>query len=311
MPLKTPMLTRRAALTAGAALPLAAATGGAAHAAAHEGAGPVMPQNTFKLGDFTVSNLLAGTRPVENPHSIFGLNVEDAEFQEVSRQNFIPADVAQFFFTPTLVDTGSEVVLFDTGLGAEGLTDAMARAGYTPEQVMTVVITHMHPDHVGGLMNAGNPTFENARHVTGQTEFDYWTSNPSEAVTANVVPIQDRFELIGDGASVTSGITGMNAFGHTPGHMVYMLESNGQQLLLMADTANHYVWSVGYPEWEVTFDMDKSQAARTRKDVLGMVASERIPLAGYHMPFPGIGFIEARDQGFRYVPETYQMMLNS
>ena len=78
----------------------------------------------------------------------------------------------------------------------------------------------------------------------------------------------------------------------------------------MADMANHYVWSLAYPEWEVRFDMDKEAAAATRKRVLSMVATDRIPLIGYHMPFPGMGFVEEVDAGrFRYVPATYQMML--
>ena len=116
--------------------------------------------------------------------------------------------------------------------------------------------------------------------------------------------------FLGDGDDVVSGITAVSAFGHTPGHMTYMVESGGEQVLLMADTANHYVWSLGYPEWEVRFDMDKAAAAATRKKILGMVSADKIPLIGYHMPFPGMGFVETRGEGgFRYVPATYQMML--
>ena len=116
--------------------------------------------------------------------------------------------------------------------------------------------------------------------------------------------------FIGDGEAVVSGITSVAAFGHTPGHMVYMLESGGKQLALMADLANHYVWSLGYPEWEVKFDMDKAKAAQARKRMFDMFTADKIPFVGYHMPFPGMGYSEARGEGgYRFVPVSYQMML--
>ena len=90
--------------------------------------------------------------------------------------------------------------------------------------------------------------------------------------------------------------------------MAYRLESGGKQLLLMADMANHHVWSLAYPDWEVRFDMDKEAAAATRRRVLDMVATDRIPLIGYHMPFPGMGFVETRGDGFHYVPHSYQLI---
>lgn len=105
------------------------------------------------------------------------------------------------------------------------------------------------------------------------------------------------------------GVTATAAFGHTPGHMGYMLESGGSQLFLMADTANHYVWSLAYPDWEVRFDMDKQSAAATRRRVMRMAAADRIPLIGYHMPFPGLGFIDTRaDDTFHFVPHSYQLI---
>ena len=84
----------------------------------------------------------------------------------------------------------------------------------------------------------------------------------------------------------------MAAFGHTPGHMVYHLESDGQRLLLWADTANHYVMSVQKPDWHVRYDMDKDMAAATRHKIFDMAAAERIPVTGYHMPFPALGYID-------------------
>lgn len=174
-----------------------------------------------------------------------------------------------------------------------------------------MVITHMHGDHIGGLTDdAGNPTYPNARYVTGQVEYDHWAGAGNERFDGKVRPFAEKMSFIGDGDSVVSGITAVAAFGHTPGHMTYMIESAGEQVLLMADTANHYVWSLAYPEWEVRFDMDKAAAAASRKKILGMVAADRIPLIGYHMPFPGMGYVTGEGTGaFHYVPVSYQTML--
>ncbi len=304
----TPTLTRRAALASAAALPLAASFAGTAGAAAPMMGAGFAPWNRFKIGTFEVTTLLAGTRTVENPQEIFGLNASAEDFAAAADAALIPADRAQFFFTPTVVNTGSELVLFDAGLAPEGIAGALAAAGYAPDQVDVVVLTHMHGDHVGGL--AGGATFPNARYVTGQVEFDAWAAQGNEGFETNVRPVADRTAFIGDGGAVASGITGMAAFGHTPGHMVYMLESEGQQLLIAADFANHYVFSLAHPDWEVRFDMDKAAAAASRRNVLGMLAADRIPFIGYHMPFPAVGYVETAGDGFHYMPATYQMMLN-
>lgn len=299
-------MSRRQAMLAGAALPLVAA-GGKAMAAAEMMGVAIAPYHRVTVGGFDVTTLLAGSAPRENPQSIFGMNVSEEEFAQVSRENFLPTDVARFYFTPTLVNTGDEVVLFDTGLNGPATVAALEAAGYTADQVDVVVLTHMHGDHIGGMMTDGAPTFANARYVTGQVEYDHWAAAGNEGFDANVRPMAERMSFIGDGGSVVSGITGMAAFGHTPGHMAYMIESDGDQLVLIADAANHYVWSLGYPDWEVLFDADKAAAAATRRQLLGMLAAERIPFVGYHMPFPALGFVEPRGDGFRYVPASYQL----
>jgi glyoxylase-like metal-dependent hydrolase (beta-lactamase superfamily II) len=305
----TQKITRRAALAGAAALPLSSALATTAKASAPMMGAGNAPYMRVTLGGFDVTTLLAGSRAVPDPQAIFGMNVPADEFNSVSAANNLPIDQAQFFFTPTIINTGSELVLFDTGLSGEGTTAALAAAGYTPDQVDIVVVTHMHGDHIGGLMTGDAPTFPNARYVTGSAEFDAWGKAENEGFEGKVRPLADQMTFLDDGGSVTSGITAMAAFGHTPGHMAYMIESDGKQLVLGADFANHYVWSLGYPDWEVKFDMDKAAAAATRRKMLDMMAADKIPFVGYHMPWPAFGYVETRDSGFRYVPHSYQLML--
>ncbi|WP_170346426.1 MBL fold metallo-hydrolase [Ruegeria atlantica] len=308
----TMKLTRRAALGTAAALPFATAAAPILAASPETKANSTIAKS-FHVGDFTVTTLLDGSFPRDGAKEIFGGGATDEEFAKVSAENFIPADVAQFFFTPSLVNTGSELVLFDTGLGQGGIQAALADAGVTPDQIDVVVITHMHPDHIGGMTTEGAPTFANARYVTASPEYDFWAAQDAgnrvgDLVAEKVTPLAEKMTFVEDGGEVASGITAVAAYGHTPGHTVYHLESNGQRLVLTADLANHYVWSFAHPEWEVRFDMDKAAATAARRNVLGMLAADKVPMVGYHMPFPGAGYVEARGEGFRFVPVSYQMM---
>lgn len=308
---RPPQITRRSLLATAAALPLATAT---ATATATRAAAPMLGTGTTRfnrvtLGECEITTLLAATSSRPDPQSIFGLNVSAEDFGIVSAAANLPTDAVQFFFTPTVVNTGTALILFDTGLSPEGITGALGTAGYTPEQVDHVVITHMHGDHIGGLMTGDTPTFPNADYTTTATEFDAWAAMDNQTFETRMRPLAARTAMIGDGASIASGITAMAAPGHTPGHTAYMIESAGKQLLLAADFANHYVWSLAHPDWEVKFDMDKAQAVTTRKRLLAMMASERIPFVGYHMPWPGIGYVEEAGDGYRYQPMSYQLML--
>ena len=293
-------------------MPLAVALPAPVFAKAEAQGSGFAPWNRFKLGAFEVTTLLAGTRAGDKPQETFGTNASPEDFAALSAANFIPTDKSQNFFTPTVVNTGTEIVLFDTGLAAEGTLAALTAAGMTPDMVDVVVITHMHGDHIGGLMGADGttPTFANARYVTGAVEHNAATEAGDEGFLKNVAPLNDRFTFLEDGGSPVSGVTAVAAFGHSPGHMVYNVESGGQRLMITADTANHYVWSLQRPDWEVRFDRDKAAAAATRKAVFGQIAADRIPFIGYHMPFPGVGYVEAMGDGFRYVPASYQLMLN-
>ncbi|MEH6690266.1 MAG: MBL fold metallo-hydrolase [Pseudorhizobium pelagicum] len=283
-----------------------------------------MPPETdrFSVGSFGVLVVKDGSRASGAPNETFGADQSAETVGELLEENFLPTDQFVNSFAPTVINTGSDVVLFDTGMGPGGRAQGMGRliegltaGGYTPEDVTVVVLTHLHGDHIGGLMEDGGPAFPNARYVTGQIEYDFWTGTARvgtsaegghKSVLEKVKPLADKMTFIGDGAEVVSGITGMAAFGHTPGHMIFNVESDGRRLILAADTANHYVLSLQRPEWEVRFDMDKAAAAATRKKVFDMIATDRVAFLGYHMPFPSVGYAEKLDTGYRFVPKSYQ-----
>lgn len=279
----------------------------------------------FRLGDFEVTTIRDGGRPGDGPHPTFGADQPAEEVAALLEANFLPTGRFVNGFSPTLVNTGSDLVLFDTGLGEgarEGglgqLRGQLEASGYTPEDVSVVVITHMHGDHIGGLTEGDAPAFPNARYVTGQAEFDFWTAaerlsgpteNAARTVEAKVRPLADNMTFIGDGDEVVPGISGIAAHGHTPGHMIFRVDSGDRGLIITADTANHFVVSLQRPDWEVAFDMDKAAAAATRVAVFDMIAADRLPFVGYHMPWPSLGYVEKLDTGYRYVPHSYQLAL--
>ncbi len=324
---KTQAVSRRGVLAAaagGLAAPLVMGNAVPAQAAAPM-AGPAGPDHyRFKFGQFEITTINDGAVQFDGPHPIFGENQSVDAVQTLAEANFLPPNRMEIGFTPVIVNTGSALVMFDSGNGAAcrpnagNLAAGLGRAGYSPDQVDVVVLTHFHPDHIGGLMEDGQPLFSNARYVAPSTEYDFWThadrmSGPTEGIAtltaSNVKPLADKMTFIGNEGEIVSGIRGISAFGHTPGHTAFHVESDGRRILLGGDFCNHYVVSMQVPDWHVRFDMDKQGAVDTRRTLLDMLATDRIPFTGYHMPFPAVGYVERMGQGYRYVPASYQLNL--
>ncbi len=320
-------LDRRTLMT-GAAMTGAALTAGApvAALAAAPKQGLSRPSvYRFGLGDFEVTTILDGAVQLDGPFPIFGQNATEAEVAALAAANFLPSDRMEIPFTVTVVNTGRELILFDSGNGAGRrpnagrLRELLAGAGIAPEQVDIVALTHFHGDHIGGLMEDGSPAFPNATYVIGDKEYNYWSdedllfddkmASRAELVHANVVPFAPMTRFIKGGDAVVSGIEAVASHGHTPGHTSYHLESQGRRLLILGDVSNHYVMSLQRPDWHVRFDMDKEMAVAARRQVLGMIAADKIPFIGYHMPPPAVGYLETKGAGFRFVPVGYQLNL--
>ncbi|KQT83814.1 MBL fold metallo-hydrolase [Aurantimonas sp. Leaf443] len=331
---------RRSALKIAAGAGASAALLGAAGPAVAQGAAataaPAAPGATapaertgtpgwhrFTIGEARVTTVLDGLRPGEGPFPTFGADQSQEAMGALMKANFLPEDRFVNGFTPVLIETGDDLVLVDTGFGEGGaknglgrLVERMGAAGYAPSDVTVVVLTHFHGDHIQGLVAGGRPTFENARYVAGAREYEWWTSDEAKAgerkdgaalVEKLVVPLREKMTLVKEGDTVVPGLTALEAFGHSPGMMVFRLESGGKALWLTADTANHFVASLQKPDWQVRFDQDKAMASETRRKVFDRIAQEKAPFIGFHMPFPAVGFVEKmEDGGYRYVAASYQ-----
>jgi hypothetical protein len=145
--------------------------------------------------------------------------------------------------------------------------------------------------------------------VTGAAEHNHWSGAGNEGFDANVAPMNEMMTFI-DGRR-RGGVGHHRRWRPSATRRATWPTCWKARAAAGADRGcgNHYVWSVGHPDWEVRFDMDKEAAAATRRELFGMLAADRVPFVGYHMPFPAMGYVEARGDGFRYVPVSYQMML--
>ena len=282
----------------------------------------------FKIGSIEATVVSDGPLDLGAPQPDIFKGVTKEEFGKILTENFLPTDKVKLEQNALVLNTGDKLVLIDTGAGFQKLMGNdtgklianLKAAGIDPKDIDAVAITHAHPDHCWGLIGEdGAKVFPNAQIYMSQEDFDFWTDvgkAPNdmmksfiEGTRKQLLPVRERIEFFKDGQEFVTGIQAIAAPGHTVGHTIFMVSSQGKSLCNTADLAHHHVIPLEKPRLEFVFDTDGRQGAATRIKIFGMLAAQRIPILAYHFPWPGIGYLAKQGEGFRYYPSPIQTAL--
>jgi glyoxylase-like metal-dependent hydrolase (beta-lactamase superfamily II) len=296
----------------------------AAQAAAPQAQTQVPGYYRLALGQFEVTALFDGALELDTK---LLKNTTANDLQHLLSRLFVGNPKMQTAVNAYLINTGEHLVLVDTGaaklfgpsLGY--VLQNMKAAGYAPEQIDTVIITHLHGDHIGGLNDAnGVALFPKARILVSQADNDFWLSQKiADSAPQEVQPFfkmardsaapylaSGQWATFTEGSVLVPGIQAVKAYGHTPGHTAYAVSSEGQQLLIWGDLVHAHAVQFAKPGVSIEFDIDQKQAIATRRSILKAMAASKSLVAGMHLPFPGIGHVRADGKGtYSWVPVEF------
>ncbi|MBX9748739.1 MAG: MBL fold metallo-hydrolase [Roseococcus sp.] len=317
---------RTAMLGAAAAATLAAAPALATTVPPQKGANP--PRfHRLKVGDVEVTTLLDGAMQGQ------AANIQNF-FPDSTPAEIAPLRARAFAIEAGLhqpvgayvINTGRNLAMIDVGGHSSfipttgGTLDALRASGYRPEDVDTVLLTHIHPEHALGLSYDGTTrNFPNAEVVVTQIDHQFWTDPAMESRVPQgqrfieagrraIRPYAGRIRTVEmrDGLEVIPGVFMVPAPGHTPGHVSFRLTSQNQTMLIWGDIAHQMVIQLARPRWRVGVDVDSAMGVESRVRTLEMLAAEGILMGGVHVPWPGFGRIIRDGEGFLYVPRPAQ-----
>lgn len=318
--MNTSFRTAGAPLCALLAACLAACSGPSAETAPTPAAEPPSQEvRRFSIGGMTGIALHDGAIALPNDNKVLGVGRTPEEVAAVLAGAGLPSDTLHLSIQPLVVKAGGRVLLFDTGAGhymGEGagkLGAALAEAGVTADSVTDVFISHLHGDHVGGLVDAeGNPAFPNASIRISEPEWQTLQGlNDRTAAAFGLAQYKQVVMAIGpDAAPFKAGgevlpgmVRAVEVKGHTPGHSAFRIGSGASSLLYIGDSMHHHVISVQKPEWTIAFDTDAAVGAASRASLLEELSASGQRVYAVHFPFPGLGRVEKRADGYAWVPE--------
>jgi len=268
----------------------------------------------FRIGAFECMAVRDGTFAYPSPAALLFTDAPKALLDDALREHSLQPEGWEQWVSPytcLVIKTGRHHVLIDTGAGdlaptTGNLLPNLHAEGIRPGDIDIVILTHGHPDHIGGNTDSeGKAAFPNARYVMWKHEWDFWTSSPSLAelqldqhvkqllltfAQRSLPPVEGRIDLIDHEAEIVPGVQALAVPGHTPGHMAVAVSSGGEKLLYSGDTAIHPI-HLEYPDWSASFDFSAEQAVATRRQLLDRAAREESLVLAFHFPFPPLGHV--------------------
>ncbi|MGB8316468.1 MAG: MBL fold metallo-hydrolase [Aestuariivirga sp.] len=284
-------------------------------------ADPAEPYFTYKVGDAEITAIYDGIQ--EKPHDpAFIANASIDDTKAALKQAGLPAEFVSIPYTVSVIKLGGKVILCDSGTGGQVAPTAgkfmgkFKAEGFDPAKVDTILISHMHPDHIFGLMekDTNKQVFPNAEIIVSDAEYKFWTDPAvidklpekrkglAKRIQATFPKWKNVKQVRGE-AEVAPGIHFVNAPGHTPGHRAFLLASGNEQHMFSNDTCYVPAFGVNHPEWHGSYDQNGDMAEATRRKLMDRVVADSIALSGYHFPFPGTGKIVKDGAGYALISD--------